>query len=84
MEQKALASWSWKHIEGVYQILGDMLEEYRGLHERIGFPKPHITFSDDLNILLLRFWGDVKRINDQLTALDVEIARRNNLIGVIG
>lgn len=79
-----LASWSWDHLTGVYQILGDMLEEYRGLHERINFPKPNIEHSDDLNILLLRFWGDVKRINDQLEELDREIARRNNLIGVIG
>ncbi|UOF80582.1 hypothetical protein [Caudoviricetes sp.] len=42
-----------------------------------------INFSDENNILIARFWRDVKRIDAQLAVLDKEIARRNQLVGVI-
>lgn len=79
-----LQSWSWGDIQSIYGILGRMLSEYNGIHQRIGVPKPHIAFGDCENIFFLRFWGDVTRINEQLKVLDREIARRNNLIGVMG
>jgi hypothetical protein len=79
-----LQSWSWGDITRIYAILGGMLEQYNGVHQRIKVPKPNIKYSDHENIFFLRFWGDVRRINEQLQALDAEIARRNRLIGVIG
>lgn len=79
-----LQSWSWGDIIAIYRILGVMLSEYNGVHQRIGVPKPNIKYADHENIFFLRFWGDVKRINEQLQVLDTEIARRNSLIGVIG
>lgn len=82
--QGSLPSWSWQDIQRIYGILGQMLSEYHNVHKRIGVPQPHIELTDESNIFLFRFWGDVNRINDQLKALDREIARRNNLMGVMG
>lgn len=79
-----LQSWSWKDIQSIYKILGRQLAEYNGIHQRVGVPKAHIELNDESNTFILRFWSDVKRLNEQINCLDQEIARRNNLIGVIG
>lgn len=79
-----LQSWSWGDIQRIYAILGGMLSQYQGINDRIGVPRAHIAYQDHENIFFIRFWQDVKRINEQLQCLDREIARRNNLIGVIG
>lgn len=82
--QGNLQSWSWGDIQSIYAILGRMLGEYNGVHQRINVPTARIEYSDHENIFFLRFWGDVRRINDQIKCLDREIARRNRLIGVMG
>mgnify|MGYP001562020752 FL=1 len=82
--QGNLQSWSWGDIQAIYAILGRQLQEYDNVNKRIGIPKPHIELSDESNIFILRFWRDVKRLNEQVKCLDREIKRRNNLIGVIG
>lgn len=79
-----LQSWSWRDIIVIYSIIGDMLSEYNGIHQRIGVPKPNIKNSDQENIFFIRFWRDVKRLEEQLSVLDAEITRRNRLIGVVG
>lgn len=79
-----IESWSWKDIMIIYRILGRQLSEYNGVHQRIGVPKPRIDFADCENIFFIRFWQDVRRINEQIKCLDKEIARRNNLMGVMG
>jgi hypothetical protein len=79
-----LQSWSWKDIHVIYAILGNMLQEYNGVHQRCHVPTADIKFSDQENIFFFRFWGDVKKINEQIKCLDREITRRNNLIGVMG
>ena len=79
-----LQSWSWKDIQSIYAIIGRQLAEYNGVHQRVNVPHAHIDNSDQENIFFLRFWGDVKRLDEQIQCLDREIARRNNLIGVMG
>jgi len=79
-----LQSWSWRDIQSIYTILGRMLAEYDGVNRRCNVPTADIKYSDPENIFFLRFWTDVKKINEQLKVLDHEITRRNNLIGVMG
>lgn len=79
-----LQSWSWKDIQHIYQIIGSQMNEYSGIHQRIGVPKPNVKNSDQENIFFIRFWRDVSRLEEQLSALDREISRRNKLIGVVG
>ena len=79
-----LQSWSWGDIQHIYSILGSMMNEYAGIHQRIGVPKPNVKYCDCENIFFIRFWRDVKRLEEQLKCLDQEISRRNKLIGVIG
>lgn len=82
--QHPLQGWSWGDIQAMYQVLGQLLHNYRLIGDRIDIPKAHINFSDEENIFLLRWHTDIRRIDSQLAALDVEIARRNSLVGVIG
>jgi len=77
-------SWSWQTIVAVYRVLSDRLQEYNGLHQRINIPHASIEYSDEENLLFLRFWRDVARLNSEIEVLDREIARRNKLIGVMG
>ena len=79
-----LQSWSWGDIQSIYTILGNMLKEYDGVNRRCAVPTANVKYQDQENIFFLRFWTDVKKINEQIKCLDREIARRNNLIGVIG
>lgn len=80
----SLGSWSWRDIQTIYSILGGMLAEYDGVNRRCSVPTANIKYADQENIFFLRFWGDVRKINEQIKALDREIKRRNNLIGVMG
>ena len=80
-----LQSWSWRDIQAIYKIIGSQLQEYYAHSVRCGIPKTiDIDFSDENNIFIIRFHQDVDRLGDQIDALDQEIARRNNLIGVMG
>lgn len=82
---KQLSSLSWQSIQGIYAILGQRMQEYNDLQKRIGIPGTvDINFPDDKNILILRFWRDVTKVNEEIKLLDAEIARRNKLIGVMG
>lgn len=78
-----LQSWSWRDIVVIYSIIGTLLSEYNGIHQRIGVPKPNVKYCDCENIFFIRFWRDVKRLEEQLQTLDAEITRRNGLVGVI-
>lgn len=79
-----LQSWSWRDIIVIYSIIGAMLSEYNGIHQRIGVPKPNVKNSDQENIFFIRFWRDAYKLEQQLRYLDREITRRNKLIGVVG
>lgn len=76
--------WSWQEIIGVYAELGEVFQSYDEVNKRINVPKPAINLKDEDNIFILRFWGDVNRINAQLQVLEAEIARRKQLVGVFG
>lgn len=89
-----LGAWSWGDIQSIYAILGRQLQEYKRIADILHpeqyidlTPKPGtvIPISKFENVLWIGKWHqDVERINEQLTCLDREIARRNNLIGVMG
>jgi len=79
-----LGSWSWQDIQAVYKSFGLVLQSYEVVAQRIAIPKAHIQFTDPENIFLLRWGADISRIDQQLKALDTEIARRNQLVGVMG
>ena len=90
----SLAAWSWGEIQAIYEILGQQLLECKRTAEFL-HPEQHISLkpkpgeiiplSDLAHALWIGAWHrSVARINDQLTCLDKEIARRNNLIGVMG
>lgn len=82
---QSLNSWSWGSIIKTYRLLGGQLQEYQGLNQRIHIPKNiNFEYDDHTNVLIIHFWRDVNRLNEQLGCLDKEIARRNNLIGVMG
>lgn len=80
-----LSSLSWQEIYALYKSLGDELAEYDGMRQRLGMDAVtvHIDRSDVENTFILRFWREVSEINKKLLWLDIEIRRRNNLIGVI-
>lgn len=81
---QSLSSWSWASIHKTYAAYATLLKKYEGYQKRCSIPKSmDINFSDENNILIARFWRDVKRIDAQLAVLDKEIARRNQLVGVI-
>ena len=80
-----VSSWSWQNIQDIYAVLGRQLEDYRQLKKRFSIPRTvDINFPDDKNTLILHFWRDVTKINQQIVVLDAEIKRRNNLLGVMG
>jgi hypothetical protein len=76
--------WSWESIVGVYAALGKVFQSYDEINKRINVPKPDIGFKDDENTFIMRFWGDVNRIDAQLQILEAEMNRRKKLIGVFG
>ena len=89
-----IKSWSWGDIIAVYRILGSQLSEYKRIAEFIDphqyvdlNPKPGaiIPIAKFEHALWVGAWHrSVTRINEQIDCLDKEIARRNNLIGVMG
>lgn len=82
--KKSVRSWSWKSIQDVYAILGKQLEDLNGIQNRCSIPANiDIKYSEAENSFIIRFWRDVKRIEQHLQVLDAEIKRRNSLIGVI-
>jgi len=81
---RPLSAWSWKDISDIYGVLGQVLDSYKRISQRIEVPPPHIDYSDEENTFLMRWYSDIKRVDAQINALDQEIKRRNNLIGVIG
>lgn len=83
-KHNGLHSWSWGSIQDVYAILGKQLKNHEAYRNRCNIPQNiDINFSDHDNTFIIRFWRDVNRIDAHLQMLDTEIARRNNLIGVI-
>ena len=85
MEPK-LASWSWQEIQGVYITYGKQLKEYERIKKSLGLDKvePEIENSESRKNFIEWFVRDVKKIDASIAELDREIARRNNLIGVVG
>ena len=80
-----LQSWSWHDITSIYRILGRQLKEYAGYKQRCHIPDSiNIDYPDNENVFVLWFQRDVQRLDEQVAALDQEISRRNNLIGVLG
>ncbi len=90
MEPK-LANWSWQEIQKVYASFGAYLRELQR-HAKIFDidlpvkfkPGEFVAYPDDKAELVARWIMDINRTNLQLSTLDREIARRNNLIGVMG
>lgn len=81
----SLSNWSWQSIMKTYKLLGSQLSEYHGLRQRINIPRNiDFGYDDHTNVLIIHFWRDVERLDEQLACLDKEIARRNNLVGVMG
>lgn len=94
---KSLASWSWQDLTRVYRIFGQQLIDYKDIADRfeiaipMEYPKLDLKPGDVISVadanhldFIGRWYRDVVRANNQLKALDREIARRNNLIGVMG
>lgn len=89
-----LARWSWQEIIKVYRHFGEQLKEYQRLKPVFGVddeidltPRPGMIIpvaSFEQALAVGRWLQDVSRINDQIKALDQEIARRNKMIGVMG
>ncbi len=81
-----LGSWSWQDIQTVYAGYGKQLNEFARIKKAVGLQevKLDIRNSDLQNIFVLRFTRDIQKIDMNLALLDREIARRNNLIGVMG
>jgi hypothetical protein len=86
-----LASWSWQSIQSTYEILGTQLNNYKEVADRFELdlplkPKPGetIRYADGSTDFIRHFYVGVHRINEHLRVLDAEIARRNELIGVMG
>jgi len=80
---KPLRAWSWQDIISLYIVYGMMINEMLEIRKRINIVEPNIDFDDPTNIFLMRFHTDGMKISRNLEALDREIARRNNLIGVV-
>lgn len=91
MVQKSLSSWSWQDIQSAYGAFGKMLTDYKNVADRFelhlpmeskpGQVYPYYPGSESF----VRSWYDgVNNINEQLKALDKEIERRSQLIGVMG
>lgn len=85
-----IKSWSIQQIHAMYAIYGKQLDEYKGIADRFEIklplkPKPGelVTYANGSQEFMGRFYFSVKRINDQIQILDHEIARRNNLVGVM-
>lgn len=83
MKNNNLENWSWQEIHGTYKALGLLLQSYEAIAQRIPIPRANIYFTDPENIFLMRWNADINRIDQQLRTLDIEIARRNQLIGVV-
>lgn len=78
-----LSNWSWQQIAQAYKKISRNLITLHNLHSRINFPQPTMDFEDEVNSYLMRFWRAVTLADQRLEVLDIEIARRNKLIGVI-
>ena len=80
-----LQSWSWQDIVSIYKIIGRQLSEYQGYKKRCHVPNNiRIDYPDEENVFIMMFVRDIKRLDQQVAALDREITRRNNLLGVMG
>lgn len=82
-----LASWSWQDIIRLYRAYGEQVQEYQRIKKSVqmewqGRGMNELSFAafDFDNY----FRESVQRLDAQIHVLDLEIARRNNLIGVIG
>lgn len=77
MSRPTLSSWSIQDIITMYKILGDMMHNLQRLH----------TFCIQIGMTDEQFDNhylyEIKKTDSQLGALDKEIARRSNLVGVL-
>lgn len=83
---QVLAKWSWGDITRVYRSFTEQYQEIQRVANSVGVQKleVNIDYPDLKNIFILRALRDVRKIERHIGALDAEIARRNQLIGVIG
>lgn len=80
-----LQSWSWHDIQSIYAIIGGQMLDLLGIKRRLNLPDTiDVRYPDAKNIMIIRVNRDADWLDDQLKVLDREIARRNNLIGVMG
>lgn len=80
-----LGRWSWQEIVGVYKVYGKMLRQHSEYKKRCNIPTTiDIKYPDSANLFIMRFNRDVRKIDLLVGELDKEIARRNELIGVVG
>lgn len=80
-----LQSWSWGDIQRIYAILGGQMQDLLGIKRRLNLGDTiDIAYPDEKNILIIRVHRDADRLDEQLSVLDKEIKRRNNLLGVMG
>jgi hypothetical protein len=84
-------SWSWQSIQAVYQVLGHQLDDYKDIADRFEIhlpidptPGAMVPIPVGAEDFIHHWYNGVVRINGQLKVLDQEIARRNELIGVMG
>lgn len=79
-----LPSWSWQEIQSVYTQYGLELQEYHRIYS---------LYRQALRCRGLNYYAsyfadsykrDVQKLDLKVRQLDVEIARRNSLIGVMG
>lgn len=80
-----LGNWGWQDIVRVYKVYGQMLKQHNTYKKRCHIPTTiDIKYPDSANLFIMRFNRDVRKIDLLVSELDKEIARRNDLIGVVG
>jgi len=87
LQTNNLQSWRWQNIIQIYKVYGEALQEYARLKKSIQLE----WLDNGLNELSAcafdfdqHFKADVEMLNFLIHDLDLEIARRNKLIGVVG
>lgn len=84
LTRPSIEAWSWQDIISIYSILGGQVVALLNLKKRLQLPNTiDISYPDDKNVMILRFERDAGILDQQINALDREIERRNNLVGVI-
>lgn len=80
-----LSNWTWKALLDVLSVYAEQLSEIRRLANSVGIDtlQPDIDYPDLKNIFIFRALRDIRRLDQQIEVVQLEIARRQKLIGVM-